>query len=400
MRRVAEYEFTHLADDNPSARSLFDGVVSMAHEWLVAKGIGHDQIGQRDQVVEYRDGRSAALSCSFRTADVGDLTSIDLVEPRQEGTGEFRTALEIAIEHCTVVVACVLEVGHSSPSIAPLVYDAKCPHVLARTASRLMDSVPSTKVAADRICRVLRRKIMGVPAFASRRSPVFDRVRRAARHQEIARHSKQATDLADYQKLAEDYAAANEALEEENDVLRGEVSRLDQVVANLELAHAYVSQQSGDSDSLSEENTVPPATVAEAVERAKVDYSDDLVFGDSVESGIEELYSTAGPPDKILLWLAQLATLSRAKRQGDLGKDMITWLKDHGVTASGESPTIRKNATEKKKRTWDFGNDTRQVFELHAKVSDGVSRDKCVRIYFDWCDERKQLVIGWVGPHP
>jgi len=37
---------------------------------------------------------------------------------------------------------------------------------------------------------------------------------------------------------------------------------------------------------------------------------------------------------------------------------------------------------------------------MHLKPNDALSPDRCVRIYFDWDDATRQVIVGWVGRHP
>ena len=104
------------------------------------------------------------------------------------------------------------------------------------------------------------------------------------------------------------------------------------------------------------------------------------------------------PPDKVYDYLKTLAELSRAMKAG-LGKDILSWLRERGVKASGESETILINTTEMRKRRWHDGT-ARREFDMHLKPADGTSPDRCVRIYFDWSEVSNSIVVGYVGRHP
>ena len=115
---------------------------------------------------------------------------------------------------------------------------------------------------------------------------------------------------------------------------------------------------------------------------------------------MQTVATDAGPPDKILNHLRVLAEFTEAKRKGSLGTTAINWLEDKGVTASGESDTIRNSPKERQVRTWDDGSGERRLFDLHLKPSDATSPDRCVRIYFEYDDQICKMIIGWVGAHP
>ncbi|MGN6187223.1 MAG: hypothetical protein ACTHQM_26605 [Thermoanaerobaculia bacterium] len=77
---------------------------------------------------------------------------------------------------------------------------------------------------------------------------------------------------------------------------------------------------------------------------------------------------------------------------------MIDWLRQRGVTASPEVDQLMNSASERAKRTWSDGVANR-VLTYHLKPADAVSPDRCVRIYFDWDDARKIVVVAYIGRH-
>jgi hypothetical protein len=144
----------------------------------------------------------------------------------------------------------------------------------------------------------------------------------------------------------------------------------------------------------------PPATVEEAVLTAMDRFCDTLVFGADVNEGLKTVAHDAGPPDKLLMHFFTLAEMTEARRKGPLGTSPVMWLTDRGVSASGESLTIRNSPHEMRARTWNDGAGRQREFELHLKPSEGTSPDRCVRIYFDYDDVSQKTVIAWVGRHP
>ena len=128
------------------------------------------------------------------------------------------------------------------------------------------------------------------------------------------------------------------------------------------------------------------------------EFGDDLVFGAEVDESVRSLKRDAGPPDKIYDYLRILSEMTHARRNGGLGTDMILWLRNKRVSASGESETILNSQAEVRKRTWSDGVGSR-TFEKHPKPNENTSPDRCVRIYFDYDESRKKTVIGYVGRH-
>lgn len=144
---------------------------------------------------------------------------------------------------------------------------------------------------------------------------------------------------------------------------------------------------------------MPPSTVEEAIRFAREKYASDLVFGDDVNRGVSGLAPTAGPPEKVLIYLGHLAAMASLRRAKGLGAAPVKWLQDRGADCTGESLTIRNSVSEQRKRTWHDGTGKR-VFETHMKPTDGTHPDRCVRIYFDYDDQIGRAVVGWVGRHP
>ena len=150
-----------------------------------------------------------------------------------------------------------------------------------------------------------------------------------------------------------------------------------------------------------------PTTVCEAMQRAKQTLSADLIFGADNDSEVSRLKEDAGPPSWVLTHLTKLAELSQTLRKAldDTGrasirKPICKWLTDQGVIASGEHALTMSNKGEAAARTWDFGNGTKHTFENHTKPNEATSPNQCVRIYFEWCEKRKKIVIGSVGRKP
>ena len=262
------------------------------------------------------------------------------------------------------------------------------------TPRRLLEGVPGTAEAAKRIRTQLRRRILGLSTLTMRRHPVFDEAERVQRVQAMELRRKEA---ASHQELLGLYEGDNERLDSENRVLKEKVVRLEADLANARAMLEWAKKESVEDIPPDEE--VPPATVAAAVEKAKKKYGSLLVFGDDVEAGVIFLADDAGPPDKILDYLRGLAELATALRKGALGASKVKWLEDRGFHVSGESDTIRNSKAEMKLRTWHDGQ-VRREFEFHMKPSDATSPDRCVRIYFDWDQDLRKVVIGWVGRKP
>ena len=119
-----------------------------------------------------------------------------------------------------------------------------------------------------------------------------------------------------------------------------------------------------------------------------------------MNEGLRTVAPDAGPPDKVLRYLSALSDLTEARRKGALGTTAIKWLESRGVMATGESETIRNSPREQQARTWEDGSGAKRAFDLHLKPSEATAQDRCVRVYFDYDEQRRKTIIGWVGKHP
>ena len=265
------------------------------------------------------------------------------------------------------------------------------------TARRLLHDVVDTEAAATRLREQLRRRVFSQAAFAIAESDAFAGVRRAARDEELAQLRERTRDASKNESIAEEYYSEVLRLSEIIQRQEEELGNLRRQLANANLALQWRDAAPGDVPPVEE---TPPSTVEDAVLTAMERHADLLTFGDSVSDGIKRLTADAGPPDKILHYLSELAELTKARRAGPLGATAVQWLTERGVICSIESETIRNSSDEKRLRTWADARGGRQYFELHLKPNDGTSPDRCVRIYFDWDESTRTHLVGWVGRKP
>lgn len=165
------------------------------------------------------------------------------------------------------------------------------------TPRRLLGGVADTETAAARIRSQLRRRILGQSAFAVSEPTAFAEIRRAARQEELSALRAKATPDVDYKSLAEEYfdraANAHAELEKRDE----EIEALKAKVRSLQYALQWRDEV---QDEVAPDTDTPPSTVEEAVLVAMDRFDGVLVFGRSVDEGIQTLAQDAGPPDKIL----------------------------------------------------------------------------------------------------
>jgi len=264
------------------------------------------------------------------------------------------------------------------------------------TRERLLADAPSASSAAARIRSQIRRRLLSLSTFALDDPPELTRLKEEAAKEVFEKLRREAEQRGDQAGLAEHYFSESARLEGIVTQRDAEIERLTAQVESLSQVWRYRADAS--SDEIPPEPLAAVTTVEEAVNLARLRLSGDLVFGADVAANIRGLSSDAGPPEKIYEYLEILAEMTQARRAGGLGKDLLLWLKDQGLKASGESETVLNSPSEMRRRTWDDGIGSR-VFEKHLKPSDGTSPDRCARIYFDYDDSRKKTVVGYVGRH-
>lgn len=264
------------------------------------------------------------------------------------------------------------------------------------TRLSLLAHDPAPEDAAGRFRRQMRRQLFGLSAFAVPEPPQLSLIRIAHARATFDQEQAKLRAAEDWIGLANHYAKDNEDLSSVVEKQRQQISDLETQVANLQIALRWRPDQPVD---VAPEATLPPATVKEAVAAARDLYAEQLLFGSDVAKGVDQLSPDAGPPDKVLKYFERLSEMVIERRQGSLGGNMIEWLVNHGISASGESKTVRSSGDEQRKRTWHDGT-KRRAFELHLKPNDGAPPDRCVRIYFDYDEHRRIALVGWVGRHP
>ena len=265
------------------------------------------------------------------------------------------------------------------------------------TKYSLLRSSEDAHDAAQRIRGQLRRRILGLSAFAVNEPKLIGEIRKNYQDHEARKRRRQLEETADLVQIAS-------GIEDENVELMDEIARKNAEIDDLkrQLSNLQEALQWRDDTGAAEvepEQEIQPRTVQEAVDRARLECASTLFFGADVDKGISTLSSEAGPPEKILLYLRTLGEMANAHAQSSLGMAQIQWLNDRNVHASGESETIRNSSQEMSKRQWRSREKLR-YFENHLKPSDAVSPDKCVRIYFDYEQETKTVIVGWIGRHP
>lgn len=258
------------------------------------------------------------------------------------------------------------------------------------TLDRIMGRTTDDIEARDLFRNVLSRRLIEASTYVAD-EPEFANFEEAKLRHEIDEARQTSAAGGDYVALADSYA-------KENDALRKRVSDLEQHINTLQsniesLTIALRSHPADEGEAFSREEA-PPQNVEEAVAIARSDLASAVVIARETDDHIAALNPAAGPPEKLLRYLRTLADLSEALESGEpLGRSIPIWLRDRGVECSGDSET------EKARRQPRLVDGQPIDCEFHAKPSEGVSPDLCVRIYFGIAEIAPRVRIGYLGRH-
>lgn len=271
------------------------------------------------------------------------------------------------------------------------------------TRNRLIQLSGTAEEAADRIRAQLRRWLFELSTYAVDEPDGLVNLRADAQRAAIEKLKHDAAQQGDYKRIAEELFERCDALEtslqEERGRLEEERQRTEQLEAqNKSLQQVWDYRRALPEADIAPDVDIPPASVAEAVARVKMQHADLLLFGDDVDESVRSLAVDAGPPPKIMTYLEGLAEMTRARNGEGLGKDLVIWLRDRGISCSNESETVLNNPAERSKRRWSDGSGKR-FFERHLKPVEHTRPDRCVRIYFEYDEALRKTIIGYVGRH-
>ncbi|MEM5583361.1 hypothetical protein WNZ15_12920 [Roseibium sp. AS2] len=199
-------------------------------------------------------------------------------------------------------------------------------------------------------------------------------------------------DNKDYQSLAESYAREADELRRKLALLQQEKRTAEENLQALMVANSGVLvEHSADLDERDE--TPEFQTVKEAVEFFRKNSGASIAFPDDLADQLDSIIPTAGPPQKLYLYLLALRSLTEElQEKGSLGNTVVNWMKDKNVDCSGESETKKASGLFQ----FSVAGQSRD-FELHLKVSNATSPDRCIRIYFTNQSTSPFVLIGCIA---
>lgn len=258
------------------------------------------------------------------------------------------------------------------------------------TLDRIMLRTSDAIEARDLFRGMLSRRLIEASTYVAD-EPAFANFDAAKLRHDIDDKRRHSVAGGDYVALADSYAKENDALRKRVFDQEEQINTLQSNIESLAIALRSRSTEDSEEPSAGE---APPQSVAEAVQIARRELVGRVCIASETDDDIAELNSAAGPPEKVLRYLRTLGRLADALDSGQpLGRSIPIWLRDHGVECSGDSETAKAQRRP-------HSVDGEQVdCEFHAKPSDGVSPDLCVRIYFGIAEAAPRVRIGYLGRH-
>ena len=267
------------------------------------------------------------------------------------------------------------------------------------TVNRLEMNEGNDRHKAEHLRRQLRRWLFQLSTFSQSGPSLCSEIRNDFRELRVRELRQQAEDSGEWESLANMYSEENAEIRKQNRRMQSENSDLRRQVSHLKTAFEWKRPLPENLDEDGELSLPKPKTLREAIDQAKIKYENIVCFGSDVEHGINDLRKTAGPPDKVLRYIDKIAEMTELRLAGGLQTDPVSWFKSNGVDASDESKSTLNRRSARAARTWNDGDRSR-TFRYHLKPSSHTNPDRCVRIYFEFIEERKLTTIGWIGRHP
>jgi hypothetical protein len=246
-------------------------------------------------------------------------------------------------------------------------------------------SVSFEEANADwKIANRVAEQIVAASAFAPRFSEIAIWEAKRDRKKFEAELTKIKSDE-DYDKLERTYAQENDRLTALVAALQDEVRRL-QVPLIQSRLESDVLDSVGSTEDLEDLRTVLATWMNKSDSR--------LIFSDQILEQFESINPHGCPPDKLNRHFEVLSELAHEMHgnKGALGKTIVKWIKDRGIEASNESDTKKGSGLFR----FPIAGKPME-FELHMKVTDRTSPDRCVRVYFEPSKDNTSILVGFVG---
>ena len=206
----------------------------------------------------------------------------------------------------------------------------------------------------------------------------------------------------------ESLASENSRLRQDSDHLRADVSTLDEQISQLrdELAQSqkmqeywrrtYVSASTGQTRD-EEEQPAQVANVSDALALAEKTFPDRLRLALNSKSNKNSSFQRPEEVFDALAWLATEYHRRRANPGDAPNFDMLIKEACPGWSYKSKQTEVTKEQFAE----WYTTTLDGKTYELDAHIGKGTSFDpqQTIRVAFDWDDDLKQVIVGFLGRH-
>jgi len=210
----------------------------------------------------------------------------------------------------------------------------------------------------------------------------------------------EAKDNKDWQALAQELDKENSAKEAALAQVRLQLQQINEDLfkeRQLTAAYRQALEDRKAGKTAANEEQLPVATVAEAIDRVKQRYAGQIVFALNNKSDSKTPFREPGEVFTALEWLATFYVEARTGRQRcpRLDHELAQTLPGWDYRARQSDGTVGQNP-EWYRCTWEG-----RRYEIEEHIGFGASKrpEETIRIAFAWDSGRKTVVVGYVGQH-
>lgn len=233
---------------------------------------------------------------------------------------------------------------------------------------------------------------------ASDRHPLDGLARRdrgeAFRRVEATFAARRATEEADRAAFYAEMETENRELSAERDELRREVDDLHDSHHELRSQVLALRGRRG-GVAIGELGSV--GTVAEAVDRVRAEYAQELLFLKSAEESAAD--SPYQYPERVYALLHALGEITRRWRTDSLGKEWYDAFQDFDRRFVYK-PHLSQTTSTNNWTDYAFQYDgVKRLFAAHVSLGKSHDPKKCLSVHWYRDEELKRVVVGWCGRH-
>lgn len=208
--------------------------------------------------------------------------------------------------------------------------------------------------------------------------------------------ARRAAEEADRTALYAEMEAENRDLVAERDELRRELEDLhDTVYDQRSQILALNGRRRNGPAAFGDPGTV--ASVSEAVEQARAEFAQELLFLKSAEDSAAD--SPYQYPERVYELLHALGEIAKRWRTSSLGKEWFDAFQEYNPRFVYK-PHLSQTTSTNNWADYAFLYDgAKRLFEAHVSLGKSHDPKKCLSVHWYRDDEARRVVVGWCGRH-